>query len=203
MTATQIIGLSLGEPSAPGTGSVKEVVKLRRFGCRWMRKSAGRGASLSKSSRLNRSSRSSLPHGAQAVHPIPRRAVSGHGSWGSPGGHLQRRPGSPSFPKHPWGNLRQDRLASACFLRLIAQGLGRLGWTELDRVNRPKGDPAKLELAHQLRARTTLSVAWVAQHLSLGSRAHLAWLLKTTTPASPRSPHSRLRHCLRCDNLLN
>jgi hypothetical protein len=53
---------------------------------------------------------------------------------------------------------------------LIAQALQRLGWTELDLVNRPKGHPAKLQLAHQLRAQTTLSVAWVAQRLSMGSR---------------------------------
>ena len=73
-------------------------------------------------------------------------------------------------------------------MRLIAQGLERLGWTELDRVNRPKGDPAKLELAHQLRARTTLSVAWVARRLSLGSRAHLAWLLKSRNTSKPTQP---------------
>ncbi len=78
---------------------------------------------------------------------------------------------------------------------MIAQGLERLGWTELDLANRPKGDPAKLELAHQLRARTTLSVAWVAQHLSLGSRAHLAWLLQgrdTRKPAQPERPGQTL-----------
>ena len=62
--------------------------------------------------------------------------------------------------------------------RLIAQALERLGWTELDLAIRPKGHSAKLELAHQLRAQMTLSVAWVAQRLSMGSRAHLAWLLK-------------------------
>ena len=86
---------------------------------------------------------------------------------------------------------------------MIAQGLERLGWTELDLANRPKGDPAKLELAHQLRARTTLSVAWVAQRLSLGSRAHLAWLLKGRNTRKPTQPERPARHCLRCDNLLN
>ena len=105
------------------------------------------------------------PWRASCASNTPAR-VSRHESWGWPGGHLRRRPGSASFPKHPWGNLPQDPWASACFLRLIAQGLERLGWTELDRVNRPKGDPAKLELARQLRGRTTLSVAWVARGLS-------------------------------------
>ena len=41
------------------------------------------------------------------------------------------------------------------------------------------------------RARTTLSVAWVAQRLSMGSRAHLAWLLKgrkTNKPTQPERP---------------
>jgi len=74
--------------------------------------------------------------------------------------------------------------------RLIAQALQRLGWTELDLVNRPKGHPAKLELAHQLRAQTTLSVAWVAQRLSMGSRGHLAWLLKACKHTKPTQPEA-------------
>ena len=79
--------------------------------------------------------------------------------------------------------------------RLIAQALQRLGWTELDLVNRPKGHPAKLELAYQLRAQTTLSVPWVAQRLTMGSRAHLAWLLKgrkTSKPTQPDGPDQTL-----------
>jgi len=72
--------------------------------------------------------------------------------------------------------------------RLIAQALTRLGWTELDLVNRSKGHPAKLELAHQLRAQTTLSVAWVAQRLSMGTRAHLTWLLKGAKPSKSTRP---------------
>jgi hypothetical protein len=47
---------------------------------------------------------------------------------------------------------------------------------------------AKLQLAHQLRAQTTCSVAWVAQRLSMGSRAHLAWLLKGGTTSKPTQP---------------
>ena len=125
---------------------------------------------------------------AQAEHPIPRRDVSPPESRGSPGGHLRGRPGSPSFPEHPWENLRQDQLARARLVRLIAQGRERLGWTEWDLANRPNGDPAQLELAHQLRAPTTLSVAWAAQHLSLGSRAHLAWLLQGGNTRKPTQP---------------
>jgi hypothetical protein len=74
--------------------------------------------------------------------------------------------------------------------RLIAQALKHLDWTEQDLVNRPKGHPAKLELAHQLRAQTTLSVAWVAQRLSMGTRAHLAWLLKGAKPSKSTRPHA-------------
>jgi REP element-mobilizing transposase RayT len=72
--------------------------------------------------------------------------------------------------------------------RLVSQALQRLGWTELDLVDRPKSHPAKLQLAHQLRAQTTLSVAWVAQRLSMGSRAHLAWLLKGGKPSKRTQP---------------
>ncbi len=77
----------------------------------------------------------------------------------------------------------------------LRQALERPGWTELDLANRPKGHQAKLELAHQLRAQTTLPVAWVAQRLSMGSRAHLAWLLKSRKnpkPAQPEAPGQTL-----------
>lgn len=72
--------------------------------------------------------------------------------------------------------------------RLIAQALQRLGWTELDLANRPKGHVDKLDLARQLRAQTTFSVAWVANRLSMGSRGHLAWLLKSHKTIKPTQP---------------
>src|SRR6185369_3202565 len=40
-----------------------------------------------------------------------------------------------------------------------------------------KGHPFKIKLATQLRTETTVTVSWLAQRLSMGSRGHLAHLL--------------------------
>jgi hypothetical protein len=40
-----------------------------------------------------------------------------------------------------------------------------------------KGHPGKVKLARELRFQTTMSLAWVAERLGLGSRGYLAWLL--------------------------
>jgi hypothetical protein len=60
---------------------------------------------------------------------------------------------------------------------LVAEGLKREGWKEKDLSARRKGDPAKVRLAYELRAQTTMPLAWIAQRLSMGSRGYLTWLL--------------------------
>ena len=60
---------------------------------------------------------------------------------------------------------------------LIRVELKRKGWTERDLTHRRKGDGFKVRLAKQLRARTTLTVKWIAQRLGMGSRGHLTHLL--------------------------
>ncbi len=40
-----------------------------------------------------------------------------------------------------------------------------------------KGDAAKVSLAARLRAETTMTVEWVAEHLGVGSRGYLNHLL--------------------------
>jgi hypothetical protein len=62
--------------------------------------------------------------------------------------------------------------------RLIAQELKRLGWQQPDLRRRRKGDPEKVKLARRLRAETTMTLAWVAQHLEMGSWAYVSHLLK-------------------------
>ena len=62
--------------------------------------------------------------------------------------------------------------------RLVVGGLKRLGWGEADLKARRKGDARKVRLARELRSRTTMPLAWLAQRLSMGSRGYLAWLLK-------------------------
>ena len=62
--------------------------------------------------------------------------------------------------------------------RLVAAGLKRLGWTDGDLRARRKGEPAKVELVQELRAQTTMPLAWIAQRLGMGSRGYLTWLLQ-------------------------
>jgi REP element-mobilizing transposase RayT len=61
--------------------------------------------------------------------------------------------------------------------RLIVRELGRRRWKEEDLAKRPKGDATKVRLARQLRERTTVTVAWIARRLHMGTRGHLTHLL--------------------------
>ena len=65
--------------------------------------------------------------------------------------------------------IRAERLARAA--------LKRLRWTEGDLTKRRKGDAQKVKLAWDLRAQTTMPLAWIAKRLSMGSRGYLTWLL--------------------------
>src|ERR1017187_2700532 len=62
--------------------------------------------------------------------------------------------------------------------RLGVEGLKRLRWTEADLRARRKGERGKVELARELRSKTTMPLAWIAERLNMGSRGHLAWLLQ-------------------------
>jgi len=62
--------------------------------------------------------------------------------------------------------------------RLIAQEIKRLGWKPTELRARRKGDPEKIKLARRLRAETTMTLAWVAQHLEMGSWCYVSHLLK-------------------------
>ena len=61
--------------------------------------------------------------------------------------------------------------------RWVAQRLKTMGWTEKDLAARRKGDPKKVRLAAEVRAQTTMPLAWIAKRLAMGSRGYLAWLL--------------------------
>ncbi len=52
--------------------------------------------------------------------------------------------------------------------RLMGELLRKLGWTEEELENRAKGDKAKARIAENLRARTTMTWAWIAQRLRMG-----------------------------------
>lgn len=54
----------------------------------------------------------------------------------------------------------------------------RMNWSEEQLRGRRKGDPKKVELARELRSRTTMPPGGGdAERLCMGSRGYLAWLL--------------------------
>jgi putative transposase len=83
---------------------------------------------------------------------------------------------TPAGPSH-FGEVLQEA-AQVRAERLVAEGLKRLRWSELDLKARRKGEPGKVKLARELRSKTTMPLAWIAERLRMGTRGHLAWLLQ-------------------------
>jgi putative transposase len=61
--------------------------------------------------------------------------------------------------------------------RMIDAALRKKRWTVRDLKTMRKGDPFKVRLAERLRAETTMTLAWIAEHLHMGTRSHLVHLL--------------------------
>ena len=55
--------------------------------------------------------------------------------------------------------------------------LKRGRWQKADLKTRPKRDLVKVALAEHLRAETTMTVGWIAEHLAMGTRGYLNHLL--------------------------
>jgi REP element-mobilizing transposase RayT len=62
--------------------------------------------------------------------------------------------------------------------RLVREELPKLGWQEADLAVRRKGDPGKVRIARRLRQETTMSLAWIASHLQMGSWTYVSNLLR-------------------------
>jgi hypothetical protein len=89
-------------------------------------------------------------------------------------------------PRH-FGEAAQEA-SEAQAERLVAEGLARLGWTEEVLRAKRKGDASKVALARELRSRTTMPLAWIAERLWMGRRGYLAWLLGRRQKVSGASP---------------
>jgi hypothetical protein len=61
---------------------------------------------------------------------------------------------------------------------MVKEELKRRKWTEADRKKRAKGDTGKVKMARRLRAETVMTVAWIAERLSLGGRHYANLLLR-------------------------
>ncbi|MEP6663627.1 MAG: transposase [Verrucomicrobiota bacterium] len=57
--------------------------------------------------------------------------------------------------------------------RIVQEELKRRRWMETDLIARPKGDLAKVKLALRLRSETTMTVAWIAGRLRMGTAGYV------------------------------
>jgi len=86
--------------------------------------------------------------------------------------------------EHHSGRLRHES-AQAKGERIVAEELKRLGWTEKDLQEQPKGELSKLTMAVRLRRETTLTIREIAQRLHMGSWRSLnnkLYVLNKTKP---------------------
>ena len=61
--------------------------------------------------------------------------------------------------------------------RLIEEELKKLRWREEQLLHLRKGDPKKVKIALRLRQETTMTLAWIARRLDMGTKSHLTHLL--------------------------
>ena len=83
--------------------------------------------------------------------------------------------GSRVGPEH-YGEERRES-AEAKAERIVGEELKRLRWTEQTLEQRPKGDTKKVAVAERVRQETTMTAAWIAQRLRMGTKTHLTHLL--------------------------
>ena len=78
-------------------------------------------------------------------------------------------------PRHTGEEINQSALAKA--ERIVREELNQLGWDANDLQARRKGDGRKLRIAARLRRETTMTLAWIAQRLNMGTPGHVSCLL--------------------------
>jgi len=88
---------------------------------------------------------------------------------------LLERVSAKAGPQHYGAELAQSAEAKA--ERIVAEELARHQWKPDDLVAHRKGDPKKVAMAVRLRRETTMTVAWIAARLRMGTKTHLAHLL--------------------------
>jgi putative transposase len=90
--------------------------------------------------------------------------------------------------KFHYGSEIQEA-AEAKAIRIIDEELRRAVWTEAELALRKKGDPRKVQIAHRLRAETTVTLQWIAARLHMGTKTHLShllyWLRRTAGGHAP------------------
>jgi hypothetical protein len=78
-------------------------------------------------------------------------------------------------PEHYGQEIRESGEEKA--RRMVQEELTKLGWTEAELADHPKGDPKKIRMVLRLRQETTMTLGWIAQTLHMGTKTHLSHLL--------------------------
>lgn len=76
------------------------------------------------------------------------------------------------------GGEEREESCEARAERLLASELQRLGWTKEQLTQRRKGDAHKVRVARRLREETTMTLAWIADQLAMGSASTVAQSLR-------------------------
>ena len=61
--------------------------------------------------------------------------------------------------------------------RIVKDELKKHHWDERELTRRRKGDTDKVKIAQRLRKETTMTSAWIAARLQMGTKSHLSHLL--------------------------
>ena len=61
--------------------------------------------------------------------------------------------------------------------RIVVEELRKREWDDKVLASRRKGDGVKVAVAERLRRETTMTLAWIAERLKMGTQTHLAHLL--------------------------
>jgi hypothetical protein len=88
---------------------------------------------------------------------------------------LLERVSAKAGPPHYGEELAESAQAKA--ERIVAEELKKRRWQPEDLATKRKGDAAKVAMAVRLRRETTMTLAWIAARLRMGTKTHLAHLL--------------------------
>ena len=75
-----------------------------------------------------------------------------------------------------YGELVRES-AEAAAERIVKEELIKRKWNESTLAARRKGDAVKVDMAQRLQRETTVTLAWIAKRLQMGTRTYLAHLL--------------------------
>jgi hypothetical protein len=59
----------------------------------------------------------------------------------------------------------------------MGEELNRRRWRDETLEQRREGDVEKIKMAQRLRRETTMTLAWIAERLRMGTKSHLAHLM--------------------------